>query len=224
MLINADGSRNIAFKVETFVRIMATLYEEFVKQLGRSNADASRIASTIIAKAGYKSGGTFGWAMRESFQQNRKPLNLRQKIDKWCDFDSDVGFGLLKPDGDIESSDDLSFGIKLENNFVVHKRDTDRVNLCSFMAGYIQGVLERITERPLKVTHKSNECEQVQPEQDFCIFHVEVNKAALEDRVASVSSQYADSELGFDFSELEDAFSRAEEKKSEAPRRTSKAK
>jgi len=193
MLINqSDGSRNIAFKVETFVNILSTIFKGIVEYLGPKEQlpvqDVSEIAKSIIMEAGYQSGSRFGWTMHEIFQQESRPLNLEEKIKKWCAFDSDVGFGMLDLAKEVEREqketngykyEDLAFSIQLSDNFLVFKQEASDVNLCCFMRGYIQGVLEKITGQPLIVTHRTTQCEQFIPDQDYCIFEVKTDEEAL---------------------------------------------
>jgi predicted hydrocarbon binding protein len=205
MLINSsDGSRNIAFKVETFVNILASIYEGMVENLvpkdGLSTRDVDQMAKSIIFESGYLSGSKFGWTMHELYQQERKLLELKEKVEKWCAFDSDVGFGMLSLDGEIEREektseaghryDDLALRIKLTDNFIVYKQETWQVNLCSFMCGYIQGVLEKITGQPLQVTHEPHQCEQFVAHQTYCMFEVKTNVEKLLTNLDAAKTKY----------------------------------
>ena len=223
MLLNNDGNRNIALKVESFVRILSTLFEEYVRLLSPDDLEdpaTIQIVNRIVAKAGYTSGIRFGRSMREQSQKEQRSLKLIDRIESWCDFDSDVGFGLLKlpleddersliretPDKDIE----FPFDIQLQNNFIVHQRETHEVNLCSFVAGYIQGVLEKICDRPVVVTHNPEEdCDQFVPEQEYCVFHVSVDQEKLQSRQEHALKRYSEGIMGFDFAELEEEVQRS---------------
>jgi len=205
MLFNKeDGNRNIAFKVDTFVDILSTIYEgtvRYLKPIDESiSSDIHEIAKTLVFEAGYQSGSKFGWTMVEIFQQERVSPELEDKIRKWCAFDSDVGFGMLELMGDIarkqkEENDhryeNLSFKIKLSDNFTVYKRETWQTNHCSFIGGYIQGVCEKITGQPLKITHYPHQCEQFIPDQNYCVFKLKTNELKLCKNLEDAKMKYS---------------------------------
>jgi len=226
MLINAsDSSRNISFKVESMVRVFDTIYKAITtwcepNEEGRRalafaggqhagvvvakdsvSAGIKKLAGQILFEAGYASGSRFGWTMHEIFQKQPRELDLADKIRKWCDFDSDVGFGLLElPEGSLEASrisydgqpitgdetlvsdrvlTKYSIRIQLANNFLTYRRETSQVNLCGFMCGYIQGILEKISGQPYTVSHGAENCEQYLPELDRCTFFVSTDVEKL---------------------------------------------
>lgn len=204
MLINkSDGSRNIAFKVETFVNILSTMYKGITEQMVPKDSSSEKkideIARGIVFESGYQGGSKFGWTMHEIYQREKRQLDLKQKIEKWCAFDSDVGFGMLNLDGDIETKrrngrghvfDELAFKIRLSDNFIVFKLETWQVNLCSFMCGYIQGVLEKITGQPLIVTHGPQQCQQFVAHQSYCTFDVKTDVKKLLSNLDEAQARY----------------------------------
>jgi predicted hydrocarbon binding protein len=210
MLINKhDESRNIAFKVETFDNILATIYDGINSQVKilnenlknkKSEEDLRKIPKTIILNAGYLSGLKFGWKMHEIIQRQNESLELSEKIEKWCTFDSDVGFGKLELINDDETALDYSmvnssgirFKIKLSDNFVVYQRDEGHVNLCSFVAGYIQGVLEKVTQQPLIVQHLPTDCEQFEAGNNYCVFRLRTDIDKVKKIKEMVDKQYND--------------------------------
>lgn len=214
MLINeSDGSRNIAFKVDTFVNILTTIFLGIseninLKPLDEKKKNLNKIAKEIIFTAGYNSGTAFGWTMDEIIQKSDKVLTTDQKIKKWCDFDSDVGFGLLSLYPENISADEIEevftekgfefrsykIDLKLSDNFIVHKRDSNDVNLCTFIAGYIKGVLEKIIGQPLSISHAPNECQQFSSNY-FCLFHIETKKDVLVKNFLSANEKYSDTAI-----------------------------
>lgn len=177
MLINReDNSRNISFKVETLVRILTTIHDQAMKELRTSGMEelvAAGHAQWILFSAGYTSGWAFGGSLHEIFRKDISQKTLRQKIDRWCFFDSDVGFGLFAAEEVVEETDVLRVVIRLSDNFLVHGKSAEDANLCSFMCGYIQGILERVTRLPLVIRHSKRECEQYSPTLRSCIFKLE---------------------------------------------------
>jgi len=168
MLINiADGSRNVSFSCDTFVRILTTLHDEvvrFVEEKCERGAEMARnVAARALFQAGYTSGAEFGRTLYRLFQRDTAAKSLQQKIAEWCKFDSDVGFGLFRAEEVTTEGNRIEAMILLSDNFIVVGKDASDVNLCVFMCGYIQGVLERVTKLPLKVMHDPLECEQFIP-------------------------------------------------------------
>jgi len=215
MLINKhDESRNIAFKVETFDHILSTIYEGITRELNNlletvnnneskpikdriyNNEELRKTPKTIILDAGYLSGLNFGWTMHEIIQRQNERLSLAEKIEKWCAFDSDVGFGKLElikdEDTKLDRLDNINFKIELSDNFIVYKRDSHDINLCSFIAGYIQGVLEKVTQQSLKVVHKPIDCEQFEAGRNSCVFTLMTNTKEMEKIGAKVNKLYHD--------------------------------
>lgn len=177
MLINRDdNSRNISFKVETLVRILTTILDRARQELtmgGMSESVAARRAQWILFTAGYTSGSAFGKSLHAIFRRDVSPKALYQKIERWCFFDSDVGFGLFTAEEVEEGADALKIRIRLSDNFLVHGKSSEDSNLCSFMCGYIQGILERLTRLPLIIRHSRSECEQYSVRERACTFRLE---------------------------------------------------
>ena len=206
MLINeSDRSRNISFKVETMVNIFSIIYHgicEWCEPNKKSQEnDIHQLARNILFESGYHSGAKFGWTMHEIFQKVKvKRLSLEEKIKRWCEFDSDVGFGMLSLVNEkIEGSDEeinktkfkkYNIDITLSHNFLTYRRETWEINLCSFMCGYIQVVLEKITGQPLLVTHNAEECEQFIAELDSCTYHVETNGKKLVENLNNAGAKF----------------------------------
>ncbi len=208
LLINKnDESRNIAFKVETFDNILSNIYEGVennIKKISASHKlnlqveEIRKIPKSIILDSGYKSGLNFGWVMHEIIQRKNEDFTLKKKIEEWCKFDSDVGFGKLdlveneNSKIDYGSTKKLSFTIKLSDNFIVYKRDENHTNLCSFIAGYIRGVLEKVTQQPLEITHAPHNCEQFQPGQNYCLFELNTDEVKIKQIQDRIKKQYSD--------------------------------
>lgn len=192
MLLNpSDNSRNISFKVETLVSIFSTVHEgitKWCKPAGEGEVKSKyELASRLLFEAGYRSGSRFGWTMHDTIQKEHPELELRDRIEKWCDFDSDVGFGrfsvehLQEEPRTVEEVEFIYYriDIRLSFSFLTYRQGKKDVNLCSFMSGYIRGVLEGMTGQPLEVTHSVDECEQYVAGRDFCTYHVKTKVEQL---------------------------------------------
>ncbi len=182
LLVNPhDDRRNVSFKVETFVNLLGEIQTQIIdkcvpsQQYSEANSEVrsiTEVANEILRKAGYSCGLRFGRALYELFQREPEALSLTQKINRWCEFDSDVGFGRFRNEIVFdESTNTVSGKIVLADNFLVANRDSNERNVCSFMSGYIQGVLDKIVRIPTRVQHTPSEnCEQTNPLKAQCDF------------------------------------------------------
>ncbi len=183
LLVNtADQSRNVAFKVETFVRLVSKIFQLIVDRLQDENQEGNKaeaIARMIIADAGQDAGERFGGSLAGQMQRQGLRLTLQDKIDKWCQFDSDVGFGRFSAPGIADpDKGELNGLVRLSENFLTLGRRINDPNICSFMKGYICGVLSELSGKPLNVVHTKGECAQFnQKDDDTCLFSVSVNRA-----------------------------------------------
>ncbi len=195
LLLNVDRKRNIAFKVETFLNLLTKIFRETREQLlllitDHNKNDPNSIARNIIFEAGKDSGLRFGHSMQEMFQNEGEVLELREKVEKWCEFDSDVGFGRFRNEVQINNSTtngDSSYiggSIILAENFLTYNKNTeDDDNICSFMRGYIQGVLEELVGIPLSVSHTKGDCSQYRIDLKGtaeCNFHISIDEKRFE--------------------------------------------
>ena len=130
----------------------------------------------IILYAGRDSGSRFGRALDNQLNQEGVKLNVNDRISKWCEFDSDVGFGKFNVINFEISNNKVEGEIKLTENFLTVGRKYNQDNICCFMKGYIWGVLEELTGAHLEVSHKKSDCAQFVTGSDFCIFHVKLDK------------------------------------------------
>jgi len=173
MLINTgDGSRNVSFKCTTFVNILSQIYNATLETCKPASKDQTidEVASGVLRVAGYDSGSNFGRTLHDLFQRDEIAKSLDEKIAQWCAFDSDVGFGMFTANKVKLDGSNFKVSITLSDNFMVVEKDAEDINLCTFMSGYIQGVLERITRLPMSVEHPLLQCEQFNPEIGGCTF------------------------------------------------------
>lgn len=157
-LINPnDGSRNVSFKVDTFQRLLLGIEEEL---------NDPKTFNILLNSAGKKCGSRFGETLVNKWATEMDSvLKIDQvRLQKWCEFDSDVGFGkfdlklpiLFDKEGFFEQAD-----IILRESFLTPSTDTvlnekifgNKHILCSFMTGYIKGVLNFIIDVDIEVEH-----------------------------------------------------------------------
>jgi len=154
IIINtADGTRNIAFKVETINKMLATICELIA---------SPEKAQEIMYNMGYNSGKKFA---ESTFADSRTAL--KNRIDKWCEFDSAAGFGKIenKLNFDMQTRV-ITGGLLIHDCFVSYRNNCEE--LCYLLIGYCAGVME-VFLGGLAVcvecaSKKSNKC----PKDPFC--------------------------------------------------------
>lgn len=210
-LINpSDGTRNVSFKVETFQLLLMGLkggYKDIIakvekesingaeESVGKNNKAAKPLIKQewfigLLRASGMRCGERFGQALEKDWSGIE--LSQDEKIKRWCEFDSDVGFGRFKMDmstlfikGGMLSELDIimreSFLTACDDT-VFNRSDGDEEQnhqFCSFMEGYIQGVLNNILENSVEVTHRPLESAGREPffryqdtKSESCVFQV----------------------------------------------------
>ncbi len=210
LLNRADRTRNIAFKVETFYNLLTTIYKAIIKQLSDSvhGEDAEltdeayngmpslKTARNVIMFAGLDSGKRFGRALFTQLQMEGVRMDMKARINKWCEFDSDVGFGRFNAD-QIHIGDDnqIEGSIALKENFLTVGRNFKSHNICCFMKGYIRGVLQELVGMPLDVSHRRRHCSQYNIDEDTCVFHISIDEDEYAETKEKLSKMDPDEEL-----------------------------
>ena len=178
-----DAQPNVSLKTETFVRMLNVLHEEAenaVYETGGNREEAQHDVDRMYRAAGLSSGQRFGGAMLHDWLQDGPLMEKDARVRNWCRFDSDVGFGRFEffpkgtypedGDGDAELRDNNV--IRITNNFVTYLQKPQDANLCLWMEGYIEGVLQKILKEPkVQVKHPEGHCERLHNERDNCEFY-----------------------------------------------------
>ena len=167
LIINpSDESRNISFKVES----INFIFETIVKELTNGNHDIG----SVFYKSGFASGEKFGAVMNEKWELQKDDLSLEDKISLWCQFDSDVGWGKLSNNINIDYENfDISGYIELNENFQSYKRVSKSIEDCELMKGYISGVLEQLLSGlETKIECDMFKCPRKNPFHKKCIFNI----------------------------------------------------
>lgn len=162
----SDNSRNVSFKVETINKLLEVVYTK------QENKEA---ANKVLYSMGYESGKQFGKAMKKDFEL-KSDLSLEDRITKWCDFDSEVGWGKLQCNLYIDKSKrDVSMGhLTLKDNFLIYDRSTDDIKLCQFIIGYYDGILTELSDKKniAVCCHDPEKCCQGNTGNRRCIFDI----------------------------------------------------
>ena len=173
-LINPnDGTRNVSFKVETFQLLLQGLEKglenpkegTLTAARPQNNPDQTQASlAHLLFHAGTQCGQRFGDSLASQLSESFE-MSTQEKIQKWCHFDSDVGFGKFELDiFSIETRGPLLLrcDVILQESFLTPSSDTQFRSgphkYCELMRGYVQGVLERLlnlAEDALEVNHES---------------------------------------------------------------------
>ncbi len=198
-LINPnDESRNVSFKVETFQLLIRGLEEGVEQHSGTQIGDfdghteKKKFFNKILQSAGNRCGSKFSDSLNSMWKDENESgnsfLGEEAYIRKWCDFDSDIGFGKLSlfPESvTIQGGKFRKGHIVLRESFLTSAKDIDfdivmDHKYCSFMTGYIGGVLSIMLGDNVTITHLCAEQTKKHdffnwdnPKSNSCVFLVE---------------------------------------------------
>lgn len=172
VLINmADDQRNVSFKVNTFCSILDDFHNQMLADLKPTHQQRSiKKVEAEFRRAGYVSGQRFGKGLAELWEKQGTKDDLSGLLQFWCQFDSDVGFGVLS--SKLMRRQPTQGWVRIKGNFLAADRQkTDHpANLCMLLAGYIAGVLHEVTGKDFKVEHPTSACMRTQPKRPDCQF------------------------------------------------------
>lgn len=184
IMINPDDKkRNVAFRTDTIQRMFNAVYTDLFAQTKTQGVDPDKVQKKVDKAffcAGLTCGKSFGIELVNEVWKGGRDFSLQERLDKWCAFDSNVGFGrfskkVVKVD---DSGSIISGKIVLTNNFLAidgkfaeASRKPIEADLCKFMIGYIQGVLTEITNTNIEVTHEPKDCTQHKKSRGKCGFY-----------------------------------------------------
>ena len=162
MINPEDHQRNVSFRTDTLTNMMGGIFEKVVELTGNTEA-----AENIFYFSGYTSGKNFGERINSQWEMGNTISDIRRKLNKWCQFDSAVGWGKFSINiAYDEDTDSLTGKLCINEAFLVDKGHKRRV--CSFIRGYCTGVMETLLDSvqveltcvscPMK-SHFKNTCE-----------------------------------------------------------------
>ena len=188
MLTNpADSERNVALRVETLCGLLDHLHNELMPS---SAVDSESLTDTsdTLRRAGKEQGVTFGEKLWDEPDYKGPYVD---RVQKWCEFDSRVGFGHLMLKRPLVGRDQVLTGgdktlpegketlaggeVEVEDNFLAMLRTEEDPDLCPFLSGYIEGVLQKLLEDDrVKVEHPRESCMRVHSDRTACNFEFTV--------------------------------------------------
>lgn len=135
MINPADHQRNVSFRTDTFVNMLGGIFEKVKALVGEEEAEK------IFFESGYTSGKNFAERINSQWDTGFNAKELQAKFDKWCRFDSAVGWGKFSATVVFDQEKDTINGtICINEAFIVD--NVKKRKICSFIKGYCTGVVE----------------------------------------------------------------------------------
>lgn len=135
MINPEDHQRNVSFRTDTFVNMMGEIYEKIETMVGAEQAQE------IFFNSGYASGKNFAERISNQWDFGYTVDDIKLKFDKWCKFDSAVGWGRFFADLQLDpETDSIGGTICINEAFIVDNKKKRKI--CTFIKGYCTGVAE----------------------------------------------------------------------------------
>lgn len=145
MINPEDHQRNVSFRTDTFISMFSGIYDGVVDIVGTERA------ASILFETGYTCGQSFAGRLNSQWElSSGSVMTITDKLKKWCEFDSDVGWGKFDIDVVInEDTGDFKATLSINECFIVDRKGKRPV--CSFVKGYCAGVIEALLCAPVKL-------------------------------------------------------------------------
>ncbi len=161
-----DHQRNVSFRTDTFVNMMGGIFDSVKALVGEAETEA------IFYNSGYTSGRNFAERINSQWDTGFNARDIQLKFDKWCRFDSCVGWGKFSSDVVFDEQNDSIRGtICINEAFIVDNKNKRKI--CAFIRGYCTGVVEVLLEAN-DVTLTCRECPMKSRLGTRCVFDFEL--------------------------------------------------
>ena len=135
MINPEDHQRNVSFRTDTFVNMMGGIFAHVKDLVGEEEAE------NIFYESGYSSGKNFAERINNQWDTPFSAEGIQLKFDKWCQFDSKVGWGKFSSTITFDEEQDTIHGtICINEAFIVDNKNKRKI--CAFVRGYCTGVVE----------------------------------------------------------------------------------
>lgn len=169
MINPEDHQRNVSFRTDTFINMMGGIFDSVCEIAGEERA------MSIFHMAGYKSGQNFAQRLnsRWDFSENT-PSSYENKLKKWCEFDSAVGWGKFSIDVNVNvDTGDFDGELSINECFIVDKKN--RKKICEFVKGYCEGVIESLISA--QVVLECVSCPMKNRFKSSCVFKIMLDES-----------------------------------------------
>ncbi len=164
MINPEDHQRNVSFRTDTFVNMMGGIFEKVEMLTNEEEAEK------IFFDSGYVSGKNFAERINNQWDTGYSIEDIKMKFEKWCKFDSAVGWGKFSADVEVdEETDALTGTISINEAFIVDNMKKRKI--CSFIKGYCSGVAE-ILLNSLEIELVCRECPLKSKFKTQCVFDI----------------------------------------------------
>lgn len=168
MINPEDRMRNISFRQDTFTNMMSGIFDEITKSVDLEHS------SKVFFDCGYEGGNNFGTRLNQMLENTH--YTLKEKLQKWCEFDSCVGWGKFNIDIDIdEDNGTLSGTLSINECFMVDKKHKHPI--CSFIVGYCTGVIEALLG-DIEIVLSCKTCPLKNKFKSECVFDIALDMEA----------------------------------------------
>ena len=167
------GEPNISLRVASLRKMIESILDEPLAndpQL-EYRGDDDEGADAMLFRAGAKAGTSFG----EDLSSATEGESFQARVDRWCQFDSSVGFGRLEQSG----VDGVESGyVSVESSFTAYGATAESRDLCPLLGGYIASVIRVLLQDfgpsdVLRISHALEDCQRTSDVRE-CKFHYEV--------------------------------------------------
>lgn len=135
MINPEDHQRNVSFRTDTFVNMMGEIYQKIAEKVSEEEAQET------FFNSGYASGKNFAERISNQWDFGYSVDDIKLKFEKWCKFDSAVGWGRFSANLELdEETDSIGGSIRINEAFIVDNKKKRKI--CMFIKGYCTGVTE----------------------------------------------------------------------------------
>ncbi len=167
MINPEDHQRNVSFRNDTLINLMGGIYEKVASFVDEKSAEE------IFYSSGYAGGRNFGERIKNQWNLGGSLEAIKKKLDKWCQFDSAVGWGKftveLQP-YDRENNC-LNGSLSISEAFIVDR--VGKRKICGFIRGYCTGVMETLLDLP-EVVLTCKDCPLKSMFNNACVFEFSI--------------------------------------------------
>jgi len=164
MINPEDHQRNVSFRTDTFINMLGGIYERVVAISDEETAES------FFFDSGYSSGKNFGERINNQWDTGYSVEDLRSKLQKWCKFDSAVGWGRFESEITVDEEKDCLTGtIRINEPFIVD--NIKKRKICGFIRGYCSGVVETLLGS-IEVEISCKECPLQSKFKCQCVFDI----------------------------------------------------
>ncbi len=166
MINPEDHQRNVSFRNDTLINLMGGIYEKVAGLVDEKTAEE------IFYSSGYAGGRNFGERIKNQWNLGGSFEDIKKKLDKWCKFDSAVGWGRFSIELNYDEQNDcLTGSLSISEAFIVDK--VGKRKICGFIRGYCTGVIETLLDLP-GVVLTCKECPLKSMFKNSCVFEFNI--------------------------------------------------